>query len=1094
MHQASKQKFLRIGSGLTALLGVVLLTAGLSFGSFSPFSEKKTLPSKEAEASPSTKTDVIAQIVKLPMYFEKNEGQIDPSVKYLTREYGSTFYFTPREIVMVLQKQFQDTEPKTLTSSVLKIQFVGAQVNPLITGIDEQPSKSNYFIGNQPEKWLTNIPHYAKVSYQDLYSGIDALFYGNARQLEYDILVAPGQDPQHVRLHIEGAKELSIDESGHLHLVLEDQQEVQMQKPFVYQMMGENQIAIEGQFVLLAQNEVGFLLGKYDRNQTLVIDPVLAYSTYLGGGGSEIGMGIAVDSSGSAYVTGYTESLNFPTTTGAYQASLTSSRRNAFITKLNPGGTALSYSTYLGGNGMDQGNGIAVDSSGSAYVTGNTQSSNFPLTADAFQTSLAMNATQNAFITKLNPGGTALSYSTYLGGNGVDQGNGIAVDSGGNTYVTGFTSSSNFPTTTDAFQPSLAANASQNAFITKLIPGENALSYSTYLGGNGTDSGNGIAVDSSGTAYVTGATNSSNFPTTTDAFQKTLLGITDAFITKLIPGEIALSYSTYLGGNGADIGNGITVDSSGSAYVTGATNSLNFPITMNAFQTSLKGGQNAFITKLIPGESALSYSTYLGGGNDLGFGIAVDNSGSAYVTGNTRSSDFPTTTDAFQTSISGFYDAFITKLNSGGTALSYSSYLGGSLLDEGYGIAVDSSGSAYVTGFTNSTNFPTTAGAFQTSRASIFNGNAFISKFEIGTPVITAISSTCGPTSGGTSVILTGQNFTNATAVDFGFNAASFLIINNDTQIIAVSPSGTAGTANITVTAPGGPSEPSAASQFTYVPTPTVASLNPSAGCATGGTTVTITGANFTGVSTVYFGSTAAPFVVNSDTQITATSPLGIGTVDVTVITCGGTSLTSAADGFTYQQTTRTMLTVSPNPTPLGQPVTLTATVTPSTATGIVTFLDGDSVLGTAPLVNGTAVFTLSSLAVGNQALSAAYSGDSAYCPSASSVVVLTVITAFPPTHLKGFQRTNIFATQRDIVNILVWKAPNKGTPIVAYKIYRDRSLTKLIAEISAKERLRFKDHNRKEGKTYTYFIVSVDQFGNVSVPAQVMIKARDES
>ena len=341
-------------------------------------------------------------------------------------------------------------------------------------------------------------------------------------------------------------------------------------------------MAVAGQFVLLGQDEIGFQVGAYDPSLPLTIDPVLSYSTYLGGNNYDDGFSIAVDGSGYAYVTGFTQSTNFPTKTGAYQTNLEGTT-NVFVTKLNATATSLLYSTYLGGNNQgdvrgDKGYGIAVDSSGNAYVTGFTDSTNFPTTTGAFQTILE-GGLENAFMTKLNASGTALIYSTYLGVNSV--GSGIAVDGTGNAYVTGSTGS-NFPTTTSAYQPILEGTT--NSFVTKLNPAGTSLLYSTYLGGNNSDEAQGIAVDASGNAYVTGFTDSTNFPTTAGAFQTSLGGNQNAFVTKVNATGSALIYSTYLGGNNNDYSIGIAVDASGNAYVTGSTDSTNFPTTAGASQ------------------------------------------------------------------------------------------------------------------------------------------------------------------------------------------------------------------------------------------------------------------------------------------------------------------------------------------------------------------------------------------------------------------------------------------------------------------------------------------------------------------------------
>jgi len=651
-----------------------------------------------------TKANIATQFGKLPLYFEHNVGQTDASVRYLTRGPGYTLFFTPDEIVLSLQNQ-----------ASLRMQFVGANKEPTLIGLEEQACKSNYFIGKDPQKWHTNISNYAKVAYQNLYPGIDAVFYGNPQHLEYDLCVAPGGCPNDVRLRIENAKHLSIDAEGDLRILTKAEHEVRMQKPFVYQIIAGEKVSIESSFLLLAQNEIGFSLGKYDKDKLLVIDPIVAalsYSTYLGGANNDESCGIAVDSNGSAYVTGLTNSFNiesdfgfigFPLMNPA-QSAFGGGNSDAFVTKFDPTGTTLIYSTYWGGSNADEAHAIAVDSSGNAYITGLTFSSNFPTTVGAFQTTLK--GLEDAFVAKFDSTG-AIVYSTYLGGEGSDHGNGIAVDVSGNAYVTGATDSMFFPRTSGAFQENLGSGATSNAFITKFNSTGTTIIYSTYLGGSGSDEGNGIALDLTN-AYVTGQTSSTDFPTL-NPFQASLSGPTDAFITQLNNIGTALVYSTYLGGSNEDNGIGIAVDSSGRAYVTGDTASTNFP-TLNPLQATFGGGtHDAFITKFSPAGTSLNYSTYLGGSNeDSGAGIAIDTIGNAYVVGKTASTNFPIV-HAFQSTYGGgSFDAFVTKINSTGSEFISSSYLGGSSEDDGFGIAVDSSsGNAYVTGDTASTNFPT---------------------------------------------------------------------------------------------------------------------------------------------------------------------------------------------------------------------------------------------------------------------------------------------------------------------------------------------------------------------------------------------------
>jgi Beta-propeller repeat len=437
------------------------------------------------------------------------------------------------------------------------------------------------------------------------------------------------------------------------------------------------------------------------------------YVSYLGGTTYDYGKGIAVDSTGNIYITGYTDSANFPTTLGAYQTTKAGGA-DAFVAKFSSSGS-LVYSTYLGGSGdKDYGNGIVVDSTGNIYITGYTNSANFPITLGAYQTTKAGSAgTINAFVAKFSSGGN-LVYSTYLGGSGgVDYGNAIAVSDTGNIYITGRTNSADFPTTPSAYQTTYASG--NDAYLAEFNSTGN-LVYSTYLGGSGSnDYGNAIAVDGTGNIYITGTTNSANFPTTPGVYQTTISGTGDAFVSKFSSSG-SLVYSTYLGGSGADPGYGIAVDSTGNIYVTGMTSSTNYPGTAGGYQPTHAGGTyDVFVAKFNSGWN-LVYSTYLGGtGNDFGYGIAVDSTGNIYITGYTASTNFPTTPGAYQTAnAGGAADGSVTKFDSSGN-LAYSTYLGGSNTDQGNGIAVDNTGNIYIVGQTPSTNFPTTPGAYQTT-------------------------------------------------------------------------------------------------------------------------------------------------------------------------------------------------------------------------------------------------------------------------------------------------------------------------------------------------------------------------------------------
>lgn len=659
----------------------------------------------------------------LPLSFEPNEGQANPEVEFVSRGGGYVLFLTLTEAVLVLR---DGSDP--LTTAVLRIRRLGGEPRPKIVGLDALPGHANYFIGNDVKQWTTGIPLYAKVRYADVYPGVDMVYYGNRGQLEFDFILSRGASPETILLGFKGAEVLELEPTGEL-VARTAAGEVRMRKPRLYQEEDGVVKPVSGQYAIRGRHQVGFQVGEYDRGNSLTIDPVLAYSTYLGGSGQELGFGIKVDGSGNAYVTGTTHSLDFPTM-NPVQGFLQGGSNDAFVAKLSADGSTLLYSTYLGGSGNDQGFDIAVDDSDNAYVTGETQSADFPL-ANPIQGTLA--GAEDAFVAKLDATGSSLVYSTYLGGadqmsTGLtgDKGFGIAIDGSGSAYVTGHTQSTDFPTL-NAFQ-STYGGGGLDGFVTKIRDDGLAIVYSTYLGGSGADGPADIDVDSSGNAHVTGATGSSDFPTA-NPIQATKSASDDVFITKLDATGTTLVFSTYLGGNSTDTGLGVAVDGLGNVHVAGATESSDFP-AVNALQGAFGGGViDPFVAKLSPTGSSIVYSTYFGGtGLDYATGVGVDDAGNAYITGTTQSSDFPTADPLQATFQGGTSDAFVAKLSADGSGISYSTYLGGSGSEiiAGGGIAVDDSGSAYVVGETASTDFPT-ENAFQAA----LNGgapDAFISK------------------------------------------------------------------------------------------------------------------------------------------------------------------------------------------------------------------------------------------------------------------------------------------------------------------------------------------------------------------------------
>jgi sugar lactone lactonase YvrE len=1039
---------------LTRLAAVALFFLALGQAALRPaaaqaqtaVSEKISSPQShpaQYALGPATPT-VAATYGGLPLSFEVNQGQADQSVKFLARGQGYGFYLTSNEAVLALSRPMSRADREKmqqiahwrmlwpflsgaqrrklakmsaslLGTDTLRMELKGANSRAQVSGSDELPGTANYFLGNDPARWRTRVPTFAKVHYTGVYPGIDLIYYGNQRRLEYDFVIAPNANPRQVALHFSGAQQLTLDDLGNLH-ISGNNGEVAFEKPVIYQDEKGQRVPVKGQYVLFANHTVGFKVGKYDRSKALVIDPTLSYSTYLGGSTEDAGTAIAVDAAGSIYVVGFTADADFPVTTGAFQTTNTADNLVGFVAKLNAAGSALVYATYLGGSASTSHSegtdayGIAVDGAGSAYICGETFSSDFPVTQGAFQTQnkAYANDAQNAFISKLSPDGTALSYSTYLGGSGLaittdvfegDSPLRMTVDAAGSAYVVGTAYSTDFPTTSGAYQLSnkAAANLASNAFVTKLSPNGSSLVYSTYLGGNGVspsslpededegagERGYGIAVDANDEAYVTGFTFSANFPATTSGYQQVNHGTANvaanAFVSKFNAGGTGLVGSTYLGGTGrktggtgdldvldnGDDGIGVALDASGDAYVVGVTTSTDFPTSQGAYQTANKAaanlGTNIFVSKLNPTLSTLMYSTYIGGSGiastagdsgvgDFGTGIAIDTTGNAYVTGATESRDFPVTSDAFQSgprSAQIVDSGFFTEVNSNGSALKYSTYLGGS-----------------------------GAGAYGGTEYSYFEGDFF---YDIALD-------------GSANAYLTGYAY----SYDFPVTKNGLQTVNN---------------------AGGGPGGNSFIAKFgatagvTFLPTTTTLSSTTAEANIT--FTSVVKPATGTGVPTG-----TVNFYVNSVKATTVTlDPTGTATYTTNqlkdnlydVIAAYSGDATYGASGSSLGLTPSTglpattlTLTANPASSVVGQSVTLTATLDPFNGDGFttdgetVTFLDGGLAIGTGTLSGGVATFSTSALPPGVDFLTSSYPGDTNLAASVSQPLSYTVSQRAP--------------------------------------------------------------------------------------------------
>jgi hypothetical protein len=941
---------------------------------------------------------------KLPLRFEKNQGQSDPQVQYVAKGAGYTLFLTSTEAVFRLNpprsnplkaRQVGRNRPRKIRvgqvkqAPLVRMRLSGANVTPKIEAANLLPGTVNYLVGNDPKKWHTKVPTYGTVQFSGVYPGIDLVYYGNQRKLEYDFVVNPGGDPKKIAFEFDGATGVALSPAGDLKMD-SAAGKLTAKKPAVYQAQGGQRKPVDGKFVRREGNKIGVELGNYDPTKPLVIDPILDFSSYLGGSGDEEANAIAVDSQGFSYVAGDTTSVDFPTS-GTSLSSAPNGTTISFVTKMNQTGTALVYSTYLGGTNTDIAMGIAVDANGQAYVDGLTSSADFPVTpANAFQSSYGTGANFNAFLAKLSADGQSLMYSTFLGGTVDDEGTGIAIDANQNAYLTGYASSSNFPTTAaNAFQSTLNS-ANGNAFVARIDTtrsGASSLMYSTFLGGtspysfsqlsSGSFGGDGalsIAVDANQNVFVVGEASSTDFPITSGtAFQTTGNASNSAFLTRLDTnqsGANSLIYSTFLGGTGTigDLGIGVALDLNGNTYVVGDAYSADFPLTVTG--TNSANGK-AFVAKFstnLSGTASLAYSTLVGGsGGEQGEAITVDPDGDAYIGGATGSTDFSVTADAVQSTLQGTaWNGFLAVLRPDGSGPLYGTYLGGSGTGAGdkvWGLALDSHENLYIVGQTDSSNFPTTPGAFQSSSNGPTDG--FVAELSgiVTTPQISSVFPASGPV--GSTITINGSGFgapQGGGLVQLGTNYA-FVTKWTDTQIVAmVSSASASGIAQVTQAGMA-----SNSLSFT-VAIPTITSISPANG--SGGTQVIITGSGFgstQGIGKVLLGTTYGWVTSWSATQVVATVAAGSASGTAQIVLGAASS-----NALNFSVTMPTITNVSPASGTAGTQVTITGsgfglaqgngkallgttygTVTSWSDTQVVATVATGSSSGTAQIVQG---------------------------------------------------------------------------------------------------------------------------------------------
>ena len=698
----------------------------------------------------------------VPLMFEANQGQTDSQVKFLSHGGGYSVFLTAGGLVLALRPSETsattndsaapsprrdpsrlsavrqlEREARDAKSTALAIDLVGAAANPVIVGEQALHTTINYFIGRDPSKWRRNVPTYSKIRYRNVYSGIDLVYYGNDRSVEYDFDLAPGADATQIQFSVTGADSLNVAPSGDL-VLTKGVHELRFQTPILYQEINGARTRVRGTYVLRDSTRVAFEVGSYDKTKPLVIDPVLVYSAFLGGSGDDFSNGIAVDSSGDAYVVGLTDSPNFPASIGSYNPT----QFRMFLTKLDPTGSTLLFADYFGGtSGSDEAYTVALDSSGNSYITGDATSSDFPV-VNAYQSTLSGSA--DAFLVKFSADGSSILYSTYLGGSSSQFANSVSVDPAGEAVIVGVTQSSDFPLL-NAYQSSISADQFGDwgvyGFLTKFAANGTSLVYSTYLAGNTLNTGSctgcfpdseimGVVTDASGNAYVTGNTSTTNFPVTSSALTTTFPGYSLSsvgFVSKFSTSG-GIAYSTYLGGLSSTLLNAIAVDTTGSAYVTGyAIANDSFPIiTASICDPSMSNCNGAIIAKLDPTGSSLLYSTFLGTSNNMaGQAIQVDASGDAFIVGSDVQFDLSNPIEGYA---GGNGDVVIAEIDPTATTLLMATFLGGQGWEAADSLALDTNGAVYVTGVTQSLDFPVTQSAIQTTLGG--QTDAFITKID----------------------------------------------------------------------------------------------------------------------------------------------------------------------------------------------------------------------------------------------------------------------------------------------------------------------------------------------------------------------------
>ena len=702
----------------------IIIAVGILIFSFLPsigyFSDGNESIQPDNEFVPES--DIKNNLTSMKGWFTENNGQNnDTGVKYIYAASDRSVGFVESGYIIKM------TNADNLTSLV-KVSFEGA--NPVSPeGSGKLTHMSNYFIGRNSSNWRTGVSNYQKVVYSNLYDGIDMIFYTVKEGLKFDFILSTGSDPEKISIHYGGVSGINVDSDGNL-IVTTSSGSWLEEKPYCYQLIDSKLVEVSSDY-LLDNHIIKYTVKSYNRNHTLIIDPLI-YSTYFGGSAYDESTSVCIDSENNAYVTGGTSSSNFPITSGGYDETHNGDR-DVFVFKMSHDGSNLIYSTFIGGSSVDVGLSLTIDSYGNTYITGMTTSIDFPTTVGSFDQTYnggGLIYYGDSFVFKLNIDGSNLVYSTYLGGILGDSGQCILVDLNDCAYITGFTESPDFPTTLGSYD--IIHNGGFDAFIAKVNPDGSELVYSTFVGGSSSDYGYSIVADENNNIYATGSTGSSDFPTTSESFDETHNGEEDVILFRLSQDGSELDFSTFIGGSGRDRGWDLCIDSKRNLYVTGYTESPNFPTTPGCYDDTYEGDSwDTVILKCNNDGSDMIFSTFVGGvESDEGYSVVIDTENYVYVSGATGSFDFPVTSGSFDVTFNyGTVDTFILKMNPRGSELTYSTYMGGTEVDRGLSIAIDSLKNVYVTGLTHSMDFPTTSGSFDES----YNGNReiFLLKLEM---------------------------------------------------------------------------------------------------------------------------------------------------------------------------------------------------------------------------------------------------------------------------------------------------------------------------------------------------------------------------